>query len=268
MIRNLGKMSNVGLLTPLSAASKKVVTALGSTAALKKARVHPLGILIALKQYSQGHGDKGGLSWTPVQPVLDALDQAFYASFPNVTPIGKPVLIGCDVSGSMTGSQIAGTNLSCAEAVAALALVTASVEKDYLIMAFDHGIRDLGISPRMRMDTVLKKVSNINGGGTDCALPMIYAAKSRLQVNGFIVLTDNETWAGGIHPQQALRDYRSQFVGDAREIVVGMASGDFTIADPSDPFALDVVGFDANVPSVMADFIRGEPAPKAAEEVE
>ena len=43
----------------------------------------------------------------------------------------------------------------------------------------------------------------------------------------------------------------------AKLIVVGMTATKFTIADPSDPGMLDVVGFDAAAPRVMADFARG-----------
>lgn len=41
-------------------------------------------------------------------------------------------------------------------------------------------------------------------GGTDCAQPMLWAAERRLEFDTFVVLTDNETWAGKIHPFQAL----------------------------------------------------------------
>ncbi len=33
-------------------------------------------------------------------------------------------------------------------------------------------------------------------GSTDCAQPMIYARQKKLEVDVFIVYTDNETWAG------------------------------------------------------------------------
>ena len=41
--------------------------------------------------------------------------------------------------------------------------------------------------------------------GTDCALPMICAHEQELAVSAFITYTDSETWAGTIHPAQALR---------------------------------------------------------------
>jgi 60 kDa SS-A/Ro ribonucleoprotein len=59
-----------------------------------------------------------------------------------------------------------------------------------------------------------------------------------------------------IHPAQAPRQYRNEFVGGAKAVVVGMTSNGFTIADPNDRGMLDVVGFDTSVPAVIADFVR------------
>jgi len=257
MIRNLGKMTNIGLVAPLSEAAKLVVARLMDADHLRRSRVHPLAVLMALKVYAQGHGHRGSLKWKPVQPVVDALDDAFYAAFGNVEPARKPMLYGIDVSGSM-GWTIAGTCLSCAEAAAAMALVCAATEPECHIMGFAEGIRDLRISPKMRLDDVLKRTSRINFGGTDCALPMVWAARNQIDVAGFVVLTDSETWYGNIHPAQALRKYRAKMRGDAKEVVVGMVSNGFSIADPNDGGMLDVVGFDASVPNVIADLVRGD----------
>jgi 60 kDa SS-A/Ro ribonucleoprotein len=255
MIRNLGKMTSVGLLTPLSEAAQLVVSKLQDKAALKRARVHPMTILIAEKIYAQGRGDKGSLSWAPVARIVDALDEAFYAAFGNVEPSGKPVLLGLDVSGSMS-SAIAGTCLSCREASAAMALITAATEPEYHIMGFSDRFMPLNISPKMRLDTVVQKISNLPFQGTDCSLPMVWARQNKVNVAAFVTYTDSETWAGNIHPAQALRQYRGEFVEDAKGIVVGMTSNGFTIADPNDRGMLDVVGFDATVPAVIADFVR------------
>jgi len=85
---------------------------------------------------------------------------------------------------------------------------------------------------------------------------MIWARQNRVNVSGFVTYTDSETWAGNIHPAQALRQYRAQFGPDAKNVVVGMTSNGFTIADPDDRGMLDVVGFDTSVPAVIADFVR------------
>jgi len=271
MIRNLGKMTSLGLLAPFSDAKKLIVRKLRDETALKRARIHPLAVLVAQKVYAQGHGDKGALKWSPVSAVVDALDQAFYATFQNVELCNKPVLLALDVSGSMAGSMIAGSCISAREASAAMALITAATEPDCEIIAFsasgagryggmhgggEPGITRVNLSPRMRLAEVIKTVEAIPMGGTDCALPMVWAARNNLNVSAFITYTDSETWAGNIHPAQALRQYRDEFFGDAKAVVVGMTSNGFTLADPNDRGMLDVVGFDTTVPAVIADFVR------------
>ena len=118
-------------------------------------------------------------------------------------------------------------------------------------------VKPLGISPRRRLDDALAVVDAMPFGGTDCALPMLYAAEQGLEVDAFVVYTDNETWAGKIHPHQALRRYRERSGIDARLIVVAMTSTGFSIADPDDAGMLDVVGFDAAVPGLITGFARG-----------
>ncbi|MGE3804403.1 MAG: hypothetical protein AB7K24_07005 [Gemmataceae bacterium] len=71
-----------------------------------------------------------------------------------------------------------------------------------------------------------------------------------------MVLTDSETWAGNIHPCQALEQYRQKMGIAAKLIVVGMVSNGFTIADPNDAGMLDVVGFDLATPQLLADFVK------------
>ena len=57
-----------------------------------------------------------------------------------------------------------------------------------------------------------------------------------------MVYTGSETWAGAIHPVQALREYRAKTGIAAKLVVVGMVSNGFSIADPDDGGMLDVVG--------------------------
>ncbi len=108
----------------------------------------------------------------------------------------------------------------------------------------------------MRLDGVIAAVGSRPFMGTDCALPMIHAREEELTVSAFITYTDSETWAGNVHPAQALRQYRDEFVGAAKAVVVGMTSNGFTLADPNDRGMLDVAGFDTTVPAVISDFVR------------
>lgn len=269
MIRNLGKMTSLGLLKPLSAASRTVCEALTNPETLKKARVHPMALLMAQKVYQQGHGDKGKLSWTPDSRVIDALNDGFYSAFAAVEPTGLRWLLALDVSGSMGSHYIAGSTLTAREASAALALVTANCESEHHIVGFTNtgrrrsmhagyscGLTPVDITPRQRLTDAVRTVSNIPFGGTDCALPMIYAREQGIEVDVFVVYTDNETWAGNEHPVQALKAYRDKTGINAKLIVNGLAATAFSIADPNDRGMLDVVGFDSAVPAIMADFAQ------------
>jgi 60 kDa SS-A/Ro ribonucleoprotein len=277
MIRNLAKMTAVGLLAPMSVASRKVAEKLGTVEALRKARVHPIALLMALKVYQQGHGEKGKLTWSPSREVVDALDAAFYLAFDAIEPTGKRVLLALDVSGSMNGPEIAGCpGITPRIGSAAMAMVTARAEKSWHCVGFSsgvpgefaynsgrsmhHGYRaglsELAISPRQRLDDVIRTIQCVPMGGTDCALPMLYAMARGLDVDIFHVYTDSETWHGDIHPHQALKAYRDKSGIDAKLAVVGMVSSGFTIADPNDAGMLDVVGFDSAAPAVLADFAR------------
>ena len=139
LIRNLGVMSKVELLTPDSEATRTVSARLRDRGAIRRARIHPLAVLAALKTYAQGRGMKGQGAWTPVAQVIDALDDAFYLAFGNVETSGKRTMLALDVSGSM-GSPVHGMPyLSCREASAAMALVTAAVEPSHRFVAFTNG---------------------------------------------------------------------------------------------------------------------------------
>ena len=255
MIRNLATMTRVGLLAPMSEAATKVATELRDRERIRKARLHPIAILVALKTYQQGHGERGKHTWTPVQQVVDALNDAFYLAFDNAPSTGLRWLLGVDVSGSMSMGQVAGAaGLTPRVAATAMALVTAATEPKHHIMAFQHTFVPLNISPRQRLDDAVAMTARLPFGGTDCALPMLYALEHKVHVDVFVVLTDSETWFGNVHPVQALRRYREKTGIAAKLVVVGMVANKFSIADPADAGMLDVVGFDTAVPSLIHDF--------------
>jgi 60 kDa SS-A/Ro ribonucleoprotein len=268
MIRNLGVMSATELLAAGSDAARTIVGRLGDREALASARIHPIAVLAALKTYAQGRGMKGKNQWAPVSQVVDALDAAFYLTFANAPTTGKRVMLALDVSGSMASPIFGMDFLSCREASAAIALVTAATEPNHRFVAFTDGgtypsrfpniltaVTPLAISPRQRLDDVVKATAALPMGGTDCALPMVEATKHKWAVDTFIVLTDNETWAGPIHPAEALRQYRQRTGIAAKLVVVAMTANEFTIADPDDAGMLDVAGFDTATPQILSEFI-------------
>ncbi len=258
LVRNLGVMTARGVLTPGSKGTATVIERLADVAAIRKARLHPIALLNAIITYSHGQGLRGNLTWAPVPRVVDALDAAFYTSFGTVEPAGKRTLLGIDVSGSMFAAAVNNAAFNAAQGATAMAMVTAATEPVTIPMAFSGGFVPLDISPRRRLDDQMRALANMPFDRTDCAIPMLWATANRVEVDSFVTYTDSETWAGHIHPFQALRQYREKMGIDARLIVVGMTATEFTIADPTDPGMLDVVGFDASAPKVMSGFSAGQ----------
>lgn len=253
-IRNLNKMTKIGLFEN-EANLRLVLDRLGSRDLLRKARIHPLKVLVALMMYSQGKGDKGSLEWTPNPKIVDALDQAYHDSFAFTEPTGKRFMLAVDVSESMTWKNAIGTPLTPRELSAALAMTIAKLEPNCIIKGFSHKLVDLPISPRRRLDDNINEIHKIPMGATDASLPIRYALDNGLDVDCFITLTDNETWCGGNHPSDCLRAYRNKTKRDARNIVIGMTATNFSIADPDDPYSLDMAGFDASMLETISDFL-------------
>lgn len=257
LIRNLATLTRVGLLNPLGGRTHEVAERITNVDALTKARVHPIQILAALTTYSSGQGARGNNTWEPIREIVDALDAAFYLAFQNVQPSNKRTLLSLDISGSMDGGMVAGVpGLTPRIASAAMALITAATEPQYAIGAFTTEYKILSLSPKQRLGDLVQFLRMLRMGGTDCALPMLWALQNKIEVDTFVIYTDSETWAGNIHPVQALRQYREQTGIPAKLIVVGMVSNEFSIADSDDGGMLDVVGFDTVAPALIADFAR------------
>ena len=109
----------------------------------------------------------------------------------------------------------------------------------------------------MRLDDAMKAVQKRNFGNTDCSQPMLWALLSKTPVDTFVIYADNETWAGMIQPDQALRQYRERMGTDAKLIVVGMTATEFSIANPNDTGMLDIIGLDIATPGIIAEFSLG-----------
>lgn len=266
LVRQITRLSRIGAFDDMVFAAE-VAKALTDKKMIEQTRLHPIQYLLASITHREGQLQRNGYSswygsarirnWDVSHVIADALDEGFYEAFKSVTPANKRTLIGLDVSGSMSQNAL-GIDLSCAQVGAAMSMLVARTEPYSMVRGFTTTFKDLGISPRMDFGTVLNKVSNQNFGGTDCAQPMLWAAKNGIEVDTFIVITDNETWAGRVHPHKALKDYRQKMGIPAKLIVAGVSTTDFTIADPRDIAGqMDICGFDSNAPAVIADFSAG-----------
>ena len=267
LIRNLGVMTSNGALSTNTddGGKRAIISVVGrivDTAAMARARMHPFQLLLAWDAYKSGKGMRGSTTWNPIPIVCGALEQAVQQSFKYVPTTGKSIKIGIDVSGSMSwdSSKLKNTNITAKVAAAVMMKATIDAEPFCNVVAFTggpNGLTELNISKYSSLAQVVSCVSNLSAGSTDCALPILDSLQRKQVIDTFIIYTDNETWYGNIHPMEALRVYRARINPEAKLIVVGMVGNRLTIADPNDKGCLDMVGFDANAPSIISNFILG-----------
>ena len=97
MLRNLGKMSQLGLFERGAdpTYTRLVVKAFNDETRLRGGRVHPIKILTAKLQYEKGHSAVKDrpinklTQWSPNTAITAALDKAFYLSFKVSTVLCK-----------------------------------------------------------------------------------------------------------------------------------------------------------------------------------
>lgn len=264
LLRNLGRLTRLGVLKPLSQETAMVTAQIGDLARLNRERIHPFALLLALSAYRAGEpiaaarrGRVEAHRWEPIPEILKALDDAFYASFSSVEPTGKRHLVGLDVSGSMNSNKLMNSHLSAAQAAAAMSMMTLALEPRTHVMGFSDSFVNLPFRAGMRLEEVAEVIAGLPFASTDCSLPMRYALEHEIEVDAFVIYTDNETFAGRTeHPSEALKRYRKATGINAKLIVVGITATGFSIADPRDGGMMDIVGFDSSAPVLMADFLR------------
>jgi len=107
LIRQLPRLTHLGVTR---SHRERIVNQLTNPERLKKARIHPVNVLVALRTYASGHSARGESTWSPDRHIIDALDEAYYRSFEFVEPTNKRILLALDVSGSMTAPAGAPTS--------------------------------------------------------------------------------------------------------------------------------------------------------------
>jgi len=266
-IRNLRNMAKSGFLTQFSDASKTVADRIASPEGIRKGRVHPIQFLNAILNYPIGKVRLVGSAFGNIGHAVDsefpvctnvteALNEGFHLGFGNVTPSNKNTMLALDISGSMGWNWAIGMKgITPAEASAAMALITVNVEPNHMIGVFEGTFKPFNkIKKGMQVDAAVKALKGLPFGGTDLASPIYWALANKVPVDMFQCYTDNETWAGSIHPSQALDNFCAKMGRPAKFASVAMTATENSVADPNNPQMLDVIGFDTATPEILSRF--------------
>lgn len=259
LVRQLGRLTSIGLLTPGDERTRRVVSRVTTEEALSKARIHPLNLYVAAEIYNSGFGMLGKLKWQAIPEITEALGVGFFRAFGNIEPTGKKIVVGVDCSGSMT-TRVLNVPMEAREAAFAMAAVTLRSEPHSRGVAFSthaeefdlHGVeslQDLGVRARNIMERV--------HGGTDVAQPILLAGRQQWDVDAFLTCTDNETWFGSIHPIEALWQYRQSSERDTKLISAAFTATSYSVTpDHDDSGTMAMIGFDESLPQLVNDFIK------------
>ncbi|KAK3594925.1 hypothetical protein CHS0354_009309 [Potamilus streckersoni] len=274
MLRNLRNMGSLKMFAANSKAEDIVIQRLNEIRSVDMERVeaiqddeepmcprsahsHPFRILQALTEYQRGSSTRHNQYHEPNMRIVGALENAFFRSFSQIEPTHKKFCLAVDLSRSMEKRVHGSQCITCAKAAALQMLTIAKVEENYEIIGFSTQNRNLAITPDMNIDDIMNVMrSTGNYEGLDCAYPMKWAMENKKQdIDVFIIYTNNDTYCGSVHASEALRQYRIYSNNPYVKLVVcAMNSNGFSLA--KDEYMLDVVGFDAHTPSIIADFCR------------
>jgi 60 kDa SS-A/Ro ribonucleoprotein len=253
LIRNLNRFSYNAMTESLNTTVKKIVAKLTDAEAVKKAGVHPVNVVNSLLTYSSGRGQKGDKTWAVNQNIADALNDTYELALKALIPTGKSLLVGVDISGSMQ-AEVGGMLMNCSQIANVLAVTILKSEKNSEMVWFDTNIQKANLSRRSSIRDIL--ANSPNGGGTDCAQPIVHALATKTKYDAILILTDSETWAGSRHAIDALDEYRRRVNRDVKVVEIAMAANASSTMPDNDLNILRIVGFDASVTEVINQFLK------------
>lgn len=180
LLRQLGPMTKLHVLTPGAAITQHVCDKLTGNGSLRK--VHPIEVLKAKLQYDRGQSLKGSSKWEPVPAISRALDTAFNLAMDIVEPDdlrewevvneGVPpcakrhICVAVDITGSMAWTPVCGAEaLSARVAAGCLAYVTNKKLPDECVttVGFGTSVQEFGqLDAFESLDKALDAMKTLN----------------------------------------------------------------------------------------------------------
>ena len=216
--------------------------------------------------------------------VKQALHQAAEVACGNIPVLPGPVVIGVDVSGSMS-SPVSGfrghgatSKMRCVDVAALFAAAVLRRNPDSVIVPFDDRTHEARFDAADAILSIAQRLATYGGGGTNCALPLQYANERLKQRKfaGCVMVSDNQSWIGegrygstGVMTawqafvKNQVRLHGSGFDGPKLVNIDLQPYGSVQAPDRSD--ILNVGGFSDAVFTVVASYLEGQPERFVAE---
>jgi 60 kDa SS-A/Ro ribonucleoprotein len=196
-----------------------------------------------------------------------ALERAAEAACGNVPALPGPVVIGVDVSGSMSspvmGARGHSSKMRCVDVAALFAAAILRRNPESVIIPFDTRAHAVNVSEGESILNLSARLARFGGGGTNCSIPLAHANNhlAGRTFAGCVLLSDNESWVGsGRHGSTAVMTQWTRFHGrqpNAKLVCIDLQPYTTTQAPERDDI-LNVGGFSDAVFEVVAGFLRAD----------
>jgi len=214
------------------------------------------------------------------QKIRQALHSAAEIACGNVPELAGPIVIGLDVSGSMsspiTGHRGKGatSKMRCVDVAALFAAAMLRRNPESIVIPFDTSAYDAKVDPGDTILSLASRLAKYGGGGTDCSLPLAKANRDYAQrlFAGCVLVSDNESWvyraapfAYGSRNATGVLSEWNKFVQNQRKLGNNQPKlvcidlqpyGSTQAPDRTD--ILNVGGFNDAVFGVIDGFLRGD----------
>lgn len=242
--------------------TKALATALRDPDAIKKARVFPYQLMMAYRATATAYGSN-------VPPVIvDALQDALDISLDNVLELPGNVVVAVDVSGSMaqsvTGSGPNASKVTNVEVAALIAAALVRKNRQTVVLPFAANVKPTKVNSRDSVMTNAQTLASLIGGGTNCSAPLETVLTSRLPVDTFIFVSDNESWLDNRHSPSG-QNYTNVMENwnqvkrlnpNAKLVCIDISPNGHTQARERKD-VLNIGGFSDNVFEVLGAFVNG-----------
>jgi 60 kDa SS-A/Ro ribonucleoprotein len=271
---NLNTLLRHGVLTGDPALIEHVAARIADPAEIVRARQFPYQFLAAYLNAEDQVPHR----------IKAALSEAAEIACGNVPELPGPVVIGLDVSGSMSSPVTGQRGLGATSKVRSVdlaALFAAAILRrnpDSVVIPFDTRAFQADVDPQDSILSLAARLATFGGGGTDCSLPLAMAnGKYRDRAfAGCVLVSDNESWVGtGRHGSTAVMTEWLEFVKNQARLHDGSFAGPRLVCIDIQPYGttqapersdiLNIGGFSDAVFSVVASFLDDQPGRFVAE---
>jgi 60 kDa SS-A/Ro ribonucleoprotein len=233
-----------------------VAARLADESALKKARVLPYQLMVAMGSAGEG---------VPLK-VQAALEQALETSVSSVPNVSGQVVVCPDVSGSMaspvTGYRKGATSkVTCNDVAALVAAAMLRTNRQTRVLPFEYKVVDVKLDPHARLAVNTAKLAAVRGGGTNVSAPLAMLNAEKASADLVVIVSDNQSWvdATGGGATATLREWETlKMRNRAAKLVCVDIQPHGTTQASGRADVLNVGGFSDAVFETIARFARGE----------